>query len=400
MLRRAYDAGVQVRGDHRARAEAKPLRARRHLQGHDRGALQALRGLREQAERDPREAGRHRRLVRQPGLLGAPRAQGRALVRGRRDQEPRALLREPGRGRRRPRRPRRRPDQARLRLDHGLAHRPQGDRHGRARLGLDGLRLGRGAALQLRRRRPEHISDLERDAARRARRLRARVLPRLPDRPRLVHRRLLQQPRLGRRQRVGDGVPDPAPLGPLTTVLLVLAGYLAGSVPSGYWLVRLTHGVDVRTFGSGNIGASNVWRTFGRRYGLPVVLLDTAKGFAPSLVGTLVADHLTGVVAGAAAMLGHSRPLFLRFSKGGKMVATTGGAFLGVAPAVGGLGAAVWILLFALTRYASVASMGAALSLPAVAAALGYGWPVIAFGGAAAAGVVVLHRANIRRLLN
>jgi glycerol-3-phosphate acyltransferase PlsY len=184
----------------------------------------------------------------------------------------------------------------------------------------------------------------------------------------------------------------------MTIAILAVAGYLAGSMPFGYWLVRTTRGVDIRTVGSGNIGATNVWRTFGRRYGLTVLLLDTAKGFVPALVGTLVAGHLAGVVAGAAAMLGHSRPIFLRFSKGGKMVATTGGAFLGVAPIVGGLGAAVWIVLFALTRYASVASMGAALSLPALAAVLGYGWPVIAFGGAAAAGVILLHRQNIRRL--
>jgi len=181
--------------------------------------------------------------------------------------------------------------------------------------------------------------------------------------------------------------------------LLVVAGYLAGSCPFGYWLVRLARGVDIRTVGSGNIGATNVWRTYGRRLGLPVVLLDGAKGFVPALVATLVVSHLAGVLAGGAAMLGHWRPLFLRFAKGGKIVATTGGAFLGVAPVVGGIGAAIWIVLFLLTRYASVASMGASLSLPAVAAALGEPWPVIAFGGAAAAGVVVLHRANIKRLL-
>jgi len=186
----------------------------------------------------------------------------------------------------------------------------------------------------------------------------------------------------------------------MTIALFAAIGYLAGSMPFGYWLVWVAKGVDIRSVGSGNIGATNVWRTFGRRYGLPVVLLDIAKGLGPALAGTLVHSHLAGVVAGAAAMLGHWRPLFLRFAKGGKMVATTGGAFLGVAPAVGGIGAAVWIVLFALTRYASVASIGAALSLPALAAALGYGWPVIAFGGAAAAGVVTLHRANIRRLLN
>src|SRR4051794_30207951 len=109
----------------------------------------------------------------------------------------------------------------------------------------------------------------------------------------------------------------------MTLAVLAVAGYLAGSMPFGYWLVPLTKGIDIRTVGSGNIGATNVWRTFGRRYGLLVVLLDTAKGFAPALTGTLVGGHLAGVVAGAAAMLGHWRPIFLRFSKGGKMVATT-----------------------------------------------------------------------------
>ncbi len=185
----------------------------------------------------------------------------------------------------------------------------------------------------------------------------------------------------------------------MTLALLVVAGYLAGSMPFGYWLVRLSKGVDIRTVGSGNIGATNVWRVYGLRFGLSVALLDLAKGLAPALVATLVHGHLAGVLAGAAAMLGHWRPLFLGFAKGGKMVATAGGAFLGVAPIVGGIGAGVWILVFLVTRYASVASMAAAASLPAAAAALGYPWPVIAFGGAAAAAVVVLHRANIRRLL-
>jgi len=184
----------------------------------------------------------------------------------------------------------------------------------------------------------------------------------------------------------------------MTIALFGIAGYVAGSMPFGYWLVRVAKGVDIRAVGSGNIGASNVWRTFGRRYGLPVMLLDIAKGFAPALVATLVDGHLAGAVAGAAAMLGHWRPLFLRFAKGGKMVATTGGAFLGVAPVVGGLGAGVWLVVFGLTRYASVASIAAAASLPILAAVLGYGWPVIVFGGGAAVGVLVLHRANVRRL--
>jgi glycerol-3-phosphate acyltransferase PlsY len=97
-------------------------------------------------------------------------------------------------------------------------------------------------------------------------------------------------------------------------------------------------------------------------------------------------------------MLGHARPIFLRFQRGGKMVATAGGAFLGVAPLVGAAGAGVWILVFALTRYASVASIVSAVSLPVWAWLFGYPWPVIAFGGAAGIGVVFLHRANIGRL--
>ena len=181
--------------------------------------------------------------------------------------------------------------------------------------------------------------------------------------------------------------------------ILIGAGYLAGSVPTGYWLVRAFKHADIRTFGSGNIGGTNVWRVYGRWYGLPVILIDGLKGFAPALVATQVDSHLAGVLAGGAAMLGHWRPLFMGFRKGGKIVATTGGAFLGVAPVVGGIGAGIWLLVFFATRYASLASIVAGLSLPAVASALGYPGPVIGFAGCAAAALVLLHKANIRRLV-
>jgi len=184
----------------------------------------------------------------------------------------------------------------------------------------------------------------------------------------------------------------------VTTVLVVLGGYLAGSIPTGYWIVRAWRGIDIRTVGSGNIGGTNVWRVFGRRYGIPVVLLDVAKGFGPALAGSLLVGDLAGVLAGGAAMFGHWRPLFLRFEKGGKTVATAGGAFLGVAPVVGGIGASIWIATFLLFRYASLASILAALSLPILAALLGEPWPVIVFGALAAVAVVLLHRANIARL--
>jgi acyl phosphate:glycerol-3-phosphate acyltransferase len=184
----------------------------------------------------------------------------------------------------------------------------------------------------------------------------------------------------------------------MTTLLLVAAGYVLGSMPWGYWLPLLLEHDDIRRQGSGNIGGTNVWRIYGWRLGLPVVLLDTLKGFVPALVATLTVSHLAGVLAGAAAMLGHWRPLFLRWQRGGKVVATTGGAFLGVAPVVGAAGAAVWIVVFLVFRYASLASIVGALSLPVAAVLLEEPWPVIAFAAGAAAAVLVLHRANIARL--
>ena len=157
---------------------------------------------------------------------------------------------------------------------------------------------------------------------------------------------------------------------------------------------------DIRKVGSGNIGGTNVWRVYGRWYGLPVIFVDTAKGFVPALTATVVDGHTAGVLAGAAAVIGHWRPIFLGFKRGGKIVATTGGALLGFAPIVGGIGAGIWLLVFFTTRYVSLASMIAGLALPVVAAGLGYPWPVIAFCGAAAAGIVFLHRANISRLVH
>src|SRR5919201_4915677 len=135
-------------------------------------------------------------------------------------------------------------------------------------------------------------------------------------------------------------------------------------MPFGYWLVRVAKGVDIRTVGSGNIGASNVWRTYGRRYGAPIVLLDALKGFVPAFLAAHFVSDLAGVIAGAAAMAGHWRPLFLRFEKGGKTVATAGGAFFGVVPLVGGIGALVWIATFLFFRYASLATILATASLP------------------------------------
>jgi glycerol-3-phosphate acyltransferase PlsY len=181
-------------------------------------------------------------------------------------------------------------------------------------------------------------------------------------------------------------------------VAAAVGGYLVGSIPSGYWLVRIVPGIDVRRVGSGNIGATNVWRMVGWRYAVPVILLDVAKGLVPALLARWLVDDLAGVLAGAAAMSGHWRPLFLKFARGGKIVATTGGVLFGVAPLVALAAAGVWLVAFVAVRYVSVASMIAALSIPLFALVLGESWPVLVLGLGAAAAVVVLHRANLGRL--
>lgn len=186
----------------------------------------------------------------------------------------------------------------------------------------------------------------------------------------------------------------------MSDALIVAAGYVVGSIPFGYWLVRAVRHEDIRTLGSGNVGATNVWRVYGARYGLPVALLDVAKGFVPTLAGLAIGGETVGVLAGVAAMLGHWRPLFLGFRKGGKMVATAGGVSFALAPIVATLCLAIWAVTFLVTRYSSVASIVTAIALPVLAALLGEPWETVLFAAAASAGVIVLHRQNIRRLLN
>lgn len=180
--------------------------------------------------------------------------------------------------------------------------------------------------------------------------------------------------------------------------VIVLAGYLVGSIPFGYLLPRLFRGDDIRRHGSGNVGASNVFRRYGKGLGIPVALLDVAKGFVPAYVGLEVGGDWVGALAGAAAMLGHARPVWLGFSKGGKMVATAGGVTLALAPLAAAVCLVVWVVVFLLTRYASVASIATAITLPVACLLLGASWPVIGLAAVACAGVVVLHRQNIGRL--
>jgi glycerol-3-phosphate acyltransferase PlsY len=185
----------------------------------------------------------------------------------------------------------------------------------------------------------------------------------------------------------------------MTELLAVLGGYVLGAMPFGYWVPLLVRHEDIRTKGSGNVGASNVFRVYGRSLGIPVAALDLAKGCAAASLGLWAGGALIGVLAAGAAMIGHARPVFLRFEKGGKMVATAGGATFALAPLAAVCCVGLWLVLFLVTRYASLASIVTAIGLPVFIVLFGYPWPVVAFGIAGAAAVVALHRQNIRRLL-
>jgi acyl phosphate:glycerol-3-phosphate acyltransferase len=131
-----------------------------------------------------------------------------------------------------------------------------------------------------------------------------------------------------------------------------------------------------------------------------VALLDIAKGFAAAGLGLWFGSELVGLLAGIAALVGHWRPLFIGFSRGGKIVATTGGVALALVPLATLAAAAVWICAFLVTRYTSVASMVSAVTLPLFAVLFGASWLVVAFAAGAAVAIFVLHRANIARLLS
>ena len=183
-------------------------------------------------------------------------------------------------------------------------------------------------------------------------------------------------------------------------VLLILTGYVLGSLPWGYWLPRMLRGVDIRTVGSQSTGAANVWRTLGFKIALGVAVLDIGKGLAAALLGTWLGGELVGVLAGVAALFGHWRPLFIGFRRGGKIVAKTGGVALALMPLATLAAGVVWVCMFLATRYTSVASMTAAATLPLFAVAFGASAPVIAFAAGAAVAIFVLHRTNIARLLS
>jgi glycerol-3-phosphate acyltransferase PlsY len=185
---------------------------------------------------------------------------------------------------------------------------------------------------------------------------------------------------------------------PLTIVLLGVGGYVLGSLPWGYWLSRFFTGKDIREVGSRGTGAANVWRHAGFKMFFAVALLDIGKGSAAAALGLAVGGPSGAVVAGTGALIGHWRPLFLGFKRGGKIVATTVGVALVIAPLASVVMAVLWWLVLLATRYTSVASITASLALPPLVLVFGGSLAEVLFTAGAAAAIIVLHRANIQRL--
>lgn len=196
-----------------------------------------------------------------------------------------------------------------------------------------------------------------------------------------------------------------------TIAVVVLVGYLIGSVPAGY-LAGCIGGIDIRKVGSGNIGATNVLRILGKRYGYPVFLFDFLKGVAAVEMSILIFDsyhpaasrELYGILGGVSSVIGHSYPVWLNF-KGGKGVATTAGVVFALIPFAALVMCVVWVAAFQASRYVSVASIAAAIALPVTVGALLYfdqlNKPVLLyFSICLAAVVIVRHRSNVSRLLD
>ncbi len=197
----------------------------------------------------------------------------------------------------------------------------------------------------------------------------------------------------------------------LTFAVIAIGSYLLGSIPGGYLAGQIA-GIDIRQTGSGNTGATNVTRALGKRYGYSVFAMDFLKGFGAVKISVLVAmrirpewssPELFGIVAAISSVIGHSFPVWLKF-RGGKGVATSAGALFGLMPSAAVIGAAIWILIFWLTHYVSVASIAAVIALPPIIFVLTWldqtrGKALFYSSIFLAAVVIWRHRSNLSRLM-
>ena len=194
----------------------------------------------------------------------------------------------------------------------------------------------------------------------------------------------------------------------LSYVIVAIAAYLLGSIPTGF-LVAKAKGIDIRTVGSGNIGATNVFRALGNTAGVMVLVVDGLKGYAActwlcdailALLGVSTADtELYRIIAGISAVLGHNYTCWLKF-KGGKGIATSAGVFFALAPLAVGVALVTWMVVLALSRYVSVASIAAAVALPTVVWLTPNSLTLRIVTTALGLLAIAKHRSNIERLFN
>tara|TARA_Y100000031_G_C8109629_1_gene332829 strand:- start:111 stop:740 length:630 start_codon:yes stop_codon:yes gene_type:complete len=185
----------------------------------------------------------------------------------------------------------------------------------------------------------------------------------------------------------------------------LLTAYLIGSFPTAYIFGRVIKGIDIRKFGSGNVGATNTFRVIGRAPGLMVLAIDILKGFVCvayiaklfMLISPVARPELYKVLMGTSAIAGHSWPVFLKF-KGGKGVATSAGVVIGLIPNIFLLSFLAWAIIFSITGYVSLASIIAAISIPIFTLFCGESTEVITFMSALCILIVYKHRSNIGRL--
>ncbi|MBP7224599.1 glycerol-3-phosphate 1-O-acyltransferase PlsY [Phascolarctobacterium succinatutens] len=188
-------------------------------------------------------------------------------------------------------------------------------------------------------------------------------------------------------------------VGILHFLLGFVLGHVCGSVPSGLWLVQAFHGIDIRNYGSKNIGTTNVFRIVGPKTAVLVLIADAFKGIlAVGIMSYFFHNPLLDVVTALGALLGHNYSLFLGF-KGGKGVATALGLLIFMMPKVAVASFGIWLVCVLLTRYVSLGSIMAAIFTPPLAWYLGYPSAYVIFSVVAAFFVVLRHKENIHRLL-